>query len=78
MIAKSRKKVSCEVSGISLQALQNCKTSGTLHLTAYLVPEAIQFNLQAAVVKPPLMSSSHPCNCALFCSVDMDENAHSL
>lgn len=51
--SKVKKKGFCEVGGISLQIWQHCRTSCVLYLTAYLVPEVIQFNLQPAVAKSP-------------------------
>ena len=51
--SKVKKEGACEVGDISLQAWQHRRTSEVLYLTAYLVPEAIQFNLQPAVVKSP-------------------------
>lgn len=51
--SKVKKKGVCKVGGISQQARQHRRTTVVLYLTAYLVPEAIQFKLQPAVVKPP-------------------------
>lgn len=71
--SKIKEKKVSEVGGISLQAWQLCWTSGVLYLTAFLVPEHIQFNLQWPVDKTlpshPLcwlvsQKASHPCNCS--------------